>query len=336
MDIIGDVEKKLHSIKRIDELDVVRVEYLGKNGVITSEMKKLASMSDVEKKEHGRLINNLRDNITALIACKKDALIQEALMAKLSKDTIDISLPSKSYKVGSIHPISRTISELVNIFKELGFSIKNGPSIETDWYNFEALNIEPNHPARQMHDTFYFDNNRLLRTQTSTIQIRSMENSTPPLRFISPGRTYRCDSDATHSPMFHQMEALWVDENVNLGHLKYLVIDFITKYFNNKNIEFRFRPSFFPFTEPSFEVDIKMPSTNKWLEVLGCGLIHPNVLQNVNIDSNKYSGFALGLGIERFAMLKYGIGDLRQFFDNDMRWIKHYSFSAFDINNLYS
>jgi phenylalanyl-tRNA synthetase alpha chain len=336
MDIIGGIATKLDSIKTIDELEDVRIEYLGKNGVITSEMKKLTSMSDEDKKEHGRLINNLRDHIASLISKKKEELTQEELIRKLSIETIDISLPSKSYKVGSIHPISRTISELVSIFKEIGFSIKNGPSIETDWYNFEALNIEKNHPARQMHDTFYFDNDRLLRTQTSTIQIRSMENSKPPLRFVSPGRTYRCDSDATHSPMFHQMEALWVDENVHLGHLKYLVIDFIKKYFNDPNIEFRFRPSFFPFTEPSFEVDIKMPGINKWLEVLGCGLIHPHVLQNVNIDAEKYSGLALGVGIERFAMLKYGIRDLRQFFENDMRWIKHYSFSAFDINNLYS
>lgn len=332
--LLEDAQAKILSAENLEILDSVRVEYLGKNGFVTLEMKKLGSMTESDRKEHGRIINEMRDKITSLFISKKDELNFAAINARLVSEKLDVTLPSRAKNKGSIHPISKAMMELSEIFASFGFAIEEGPSIEDDWHNFTALNIDENHPARQMHDTFYLKSDKLLRTHTSPTQIRTMKGKTPPFKFIAPGRTYRCDSDVTHSPMFHQIEALMVDENVHLGHLKFIVTEFIKQFFEDSKIEFRFRPSFFPFTEPSFEVDIKIPGRDKWLEVLGCGMIHPNVLENAEVNAEKYRGFALGMGVERFAMLKYGIKDLRQFFESDMRWIKHYSFSAFDVPSM--
>lgn len=329
--LLTDVQVKIINAENLEILDAIRVEYLGKTGLVTLEMKKLGSMAEDERKEYGRFINEMRDKITILLASKKEDLSSAAISARLVHERLDVTLPGRNKKTGSIHPISKATMELSEIFAAFGFAVEEGPSIEDDWHNFTALNIDENHPARQMHDTFYLKSDKLLRTHTSPTQIRTMKGKNPPFKFIAPGRTYRCDSDVTHSPMFHQMEALMVDENVHLGHLKFIVTEFIKQFFEDSKIEFRFRPSFFPFTEPSFEVDIKMPGRDRWLEVLGCGMIHPNVLGNAEVDTDKYRGFALGMGVERFAMLKYGIEDLRQFFESDMRWIKHYSFSAFDV-----
>jgi len=329
--LLENAQEKVTNAASLEILDAIRVEYLGKAGLLTLEMKKLGTMDPEMRKEHGSIINEIRDQITDLIARKKDTLSFAETKHRLSLEKLDVTLPGRSKAAGTIHPISKAMMELSEIFAAFGFVVEEGPSIEEDWYNFTALNINENHPARQMHDTFYLKGDKLLRTHTSPTQIRTMKNGTPPFKFIAPGRTYRCDSDMTHTPMFHQMEALMVDENVNLGNLKYIVTEFIKQFFEEAKMECRFRPSFFPFTEPSFEVDIKMPGKDKWLEVLGCGMIHPNVLRNADIDTEIYKGFALGMGIERFAMLKYGINDLRQFFESDMRWIKHYNFSSLDI-----
>ncbi|MEY3197158.1 MAG: hypothetical protein RLZZ59_526 [Pseudomonadota bacterium] len=325
------VKEKISSIENLENLESLKAEYLGKSGIITSEMKKLGSMTDEERKSHGKLINDLRDQITQLFLSKRDALSAAAINLKLSSEWVDVSLPSRTYPTGTIHPISKATMELTEIFAAFGFEVEEGPSIEEDWYNFTALNIDENHPARQMHDTFYLNGGKLLRTHTSPTQIRTMKSGKPPFKFIAPGRTYRCDSDMTHTPMFHQMELLMVDQEVNLTNLKFIATEFMKQFFEESKLEFRFRPSFFPFTEPSFEVDIKMPNKDKWLEVFGCGMIHPNVLKNVDIDISIYRGFAMGMGIERLAMLKYGVKDLRQFFEGDANWTSHYNFSAFDI-----
>lgn len=329
------LEKAIEEITKSSSLallDEVRVKYLGKTGLITEEMKKLGKMNPDERKEAGQAINKVKKSLEEHIGSKKSELELLEINAKLAGEALDVSLPGRRGKVGSIHPISKATMELSEIFASQGYEVKEGPNIEDDWYNFTALNIEENHPARQMHDTFYMNqDNMVLRTHTSPIQIRAMKAGKPPFKFVAPGRTYRCDSDITHSPMFHQIEGLYVDKEVNLGQLKYTIIESIKHFFETDNMEFRFRSSFFPFTEPSFEVDIKMPGSNKWLEVLGCGMIHPNVLKNADIDPEEFNGFAFGMGIERFAMLKYGIKDLRQFFEADLRWISHYSFSAADI-----
>lgn len=313
-------------------LDEVRVKYLGKAGIITTEMKKLGSLAPEDRKEAGQAINKVKKELEEIITSKKENLELEEINKKLDSEKLDVTLPARRKNTGSIHPISKATMELSEIFAAQGYEVKEGPNIEDDWYNFTALNIDENHPARQMHDTFYVNQeNMLLRTHTSPIQIRALKSGKPPFKFIAPGRTYRCDSDITHSPMFHQIEGLYVDKKVNLGQLKYTIIESIKHFFETDNMEFRFRSSFFPFTEPSFEVDIKMPDSDKWLEVLGCGMIHPNVLRNADIDPEEFNGFAFGMGIERFAMLKYGIKDLRQFFEADLRWVDHYSFGPSDI-----
>lgn len=318
-------------------LENIRVQYLGKSGLITSEMRKLGSMPEDERKTYGGIINKAKEEISNLISEKKNTLEMASISSNLAKEKLDLTLPSRSHKVGSIHPISKATMELCEIFSAFGFSVKEGPSIEDEWYNFSALNIAENHPARQMHDTFYMnETHMLLRTHTSPVQIRTMQNwaqesKSNYLRFIAPGRTYRCDSDMTHTPMFHQIEGLLVDSTTHLGHLKFIITEFIKQFFESNNIEFRFRSSYFPFTEPSFEVDIMMPHIGRWLEVLGCGMIHPKVLTNAGVDAEEYRGFAFGMGIERAAMLKYGINDLRQFFEGDLRWLNHYSFSSYDI-----
>lgn len=330
-DIIKLASNKITTITDLKALEDLRVEFLGKNSAISLEMRKMGSLSEEEKKSFGKEINEVKSAISELIDTKYTELKTAHLNAQFAKDKLDLSLPSRQSKKGSIHPISQAAHELLEIFGKLGFEIKEGPSIEDDWHNFTALNIPDHHPARQMHDTFYFEGNHLLRTHTSPVQIRAMLEGKPPFRFVAPGRTYRCDSDMTHTPMFHQIEILMIDKNIHMGHLKYLIDEFLKQFFEKDNIEVRLRPSFFPFTEPSAEVDIRIPGTDRWLEVFGCGMVHPEVLRNVNIDPEEYQGFALGMGVERFAMLKYGIEDLRQFFEGDKRWLDHYSFSAFDI-----
>lgn len=326
-------EEALIKIKDATDLNIleeIRIYYFGKSGVISAEMKRMATLDEEAKKSFGKEVNDIKNIITVALEVKRKELKTIALNLQLKSEKLDLSLPSREIMMGSIHPVTQAKQELLEIFIRLGFEIKEGPSIEDDWHNFTALNIPESHPARQMHDTFYLSNGNLLRTHTSPVQIRSMMSGKPPFRFVAPGRTYRCDSDMTHTPMFHQIEVLMIDKGVNMGNLKYLIQEFITQFFERDDIDVRFRPSFFPFTEPSAEVDIRMKGSDKWLEVFGCGMVHPKVLANVNID-DQYQGFALGMGIERFAMLKYGIEDLRQMFDGDKRWLDHYSFSAFDI-----
>ncbi len=331
-------QKELDNCKDLQQLHNIKVQYLGKSGFVTNEMKKLGQTKPEERKILGQAINKIKKQIETLIEKKNQYLEQKALDEKLASETIDLTVPAKPLKKGSIHPVTQCMEELMQVFSKYGFQIKDGPDIENDWYNFTALNIDEDHPARQMHDTFYLkktsEETKLLRTHTSPIQIRTMESDQPPFRFIAPGRTYRSDSDITHTPMFHQIEGLVIDKSINMGHLKYVIINFIRSFFEKSDIEVQFRPSFFPFTEPSAEVDIKINKSDKWLEVLGCGMIHPKVLQNVGVDPNEYQGFAFGLGVERFAMLKYGIEDLRQFFEGDIRWLNHYSFDALDIPSL--
>ncbi|MDC0865084.1 phenylalanine--tRNA ligase subunit alpha [Rickettsiaceae bacterium] len=339
-EILDSAREKISLTTTIKELQDARVEFLGKNGLITQEMKKLGSVSAEEKKKLGQEINKVKQELLSLIEEQTLAIEKAELDKRLKSEKLDLTIPSRPEVTGSIHPITQCMEELIQVFSKYGFDIKDGSSIEDDWHNFTALNIAENHPARQMHDTFYLkqkdgeNKSKLLRTHTSPIQIRTMENEKPPYRFIAPGRTYRSDSDMTHTPMFHQIEGLVIDKDIHMGHLKYVIIDFIRTFFEQPNIEIQFRPSFFPFTEPSAEVDIKMNKGDKWLEVLGCGMVHPNVLKNVGIDSEEYQGFAFGLGVERFAMLKYGIEDLRQFFDGDMRWLSHYNFSSLDTPSL--
>ena len=329
--IIEQVRDKILEVKTSADLDKIRLEYLGKSGFFAQTLSQMANIAPAERKEFGAKVNQAKQEVEHQIQSKSLELENSAFEQKLQQDKLDVSLRGRAKEVGKIHPISKATAELISIFTKLGFEIASGPSIESDWYNFSALNIAPNHPARQMHDTFYMQNgdNKLLRTHTSPVQIRKMENQQPPFRFISFGRTYRSDSDATHTPMFHQMEAVYLDKGVHMGHLKSLLRQVIELFFENAQVEMRMRPSFFPFTEPSAEIDIKMPGSNKWLEVLGSGMIHPNVLQNVGIDQQLYSGFALGMGIERFAMLKYGIDDLRDFFSINLDWMRHYGFSSF-------
>ena len=337
-EIMTCAKKEIEMSERLDDLEQIRVHYFGKSGLITGEMKKLGQLEGNDRKTLGQEINSAKEQIQEILAEKSKILEEKELNIRLTKERIDLTIPAKPVRKGSIHPITQCLEELVQVFSKYGFEIKDGPDIEDDWYNFTALNIDENHPARQMHDTFYLnktsDKTKLLRTQTSPIQIRTMENGKPPFRFIAPGRTYRSDWDMTHTPMFHQIEGLVVDKNIHMGHLKYVITDFIKNFFETTDIEVQFRPSFFPFTEPSAEVDIKMNKNDKWLEVLGCGMVHPKILENVGIDASEYQGFAFGLGIERFAMLKYGIKDLRQFFEGDIRWLNHYSFSALDIPSL--
>lgn len=337
--ILESAQSSIESTQTLSGLQQIRIEFLGKKSLLNQEMKKLASLEQNDRKKLGETVNLLKEQISNLLQAKQTILEEFELNKQFAEEKTDLTIPARQYKKGSIHPITQATEELIQIFAKFGLTIKDGPTIENDWYNFTALNFYEDHPARQMHDTFYLKakegaDTLLLRTHTSPIQIRTMQNDKPPFRFIAPGRTYRSDSDITHTPMFHQIEGLVIDENINMGHLKYLITEFIKDFFEQTNIAVRFRPSFFPFTEPSAEVDIKMPDSDKWLEVLGCGMVHPNVLKNVKIDSEHYQGFAFGLGVERFAMLKYGIKDLRQFFEGDIRWLKHYNFSAFDIPTL--
>jgi phenylalanyl-tRNA synthetase alpha chain len=332
----------------ITELEVVRVQALGKKGAITQRMKNLGGLDPEARKAAGRDLNRIKDEIAAAIEARKTALEETELEARLAHESVDVSLPARPAEIGRIHPISQTVDEMVAIFGEMGFSVVEGPHIEGDFHNFTALNIPPEHPARQEHDTFYLPEGpdgarKVLRTHTSPVQIRTMQATAPPLRIVVPGRTFRADSDATHSPMFHQMEGLVVDETTHMGHLKGTLVEFCRAIFGVEDLPVRFRPSYFPFTEPSAEVDIgcsraggqlKIGAGGDWLEILGCGMVHPKVLENCGIDSGRYQGYAFGMGVERIAMLKYGIPDLRTFFESDLRWLRHYGFVPLEAPSL--
>ena len=331
-------------------LEAVRVGALGKKGAISELLKTLGTMTPEERKQQGPLINGLRDRVSEAIAERRDALKHAAIAERLAADKVDVTLPVRESALerGRIHPVSQVVDEITAIFADMGFSIAEGPDIETDFYNFTALNFPADHPARDMHDTFFFPpkpdgERKLLRTHTSPVQIRTLESVKPPIRVITPGRTYRCDSDQTHTPMFHQVEGLVIDKGSHLGHLKWILEEFCKAFFEVQSVKMRFRPSFFPFTEPSLEVDIqcdrrggeiRFGEGNDWLEILGCGMVHPNVLRNCKLDPNEYQGFAWGMGIDRIAMLKYGMPDLRPFFEADVRWLEHYGFRPLDFPTL--
>jgi len=328
-------------------LEDQRIALLGKKGKLTEALKALGAASPDERKALGAALNQVKEAITGALEAKKSALASAELTAKLASETIDVTLPTRPESRGKIHPVTQVIEEITAIFADMGFSVAEGPDIESDEYNFDKLNIPESHPARQMHDTFYLQGNgdgkTLLRTHTSPVQIRTMQSGIPPFRFIAPGSTYRCDSDLTHTPMFHQVEGFIIDKGIHMGHLKGCIIEFLKAFFELDEVPVRFRPSFFPFTEPSAEVDIgcarskdelKIGAGNDWLEVMGCGMVHPNVLKNCNLDPDEWQGFAFGMGVERLAMLKYGIPDLRTFFDSDVRWLKHYGFDALNIPSL--
>ena len=305
------------------ELEQVKAKYLGRDGSLTALLKGLGKLSNEERPAAGARINQVKQSIEAALQQRRDAIAQAKLAARLAAESLDVTLPGRGISTGGLHPVTRTLERIEHLFHSLGFAVSSGPEIEHDFYNFTALNIPENHPARAMHDTFYIDPEHVLRTHTSPVQVRYMENNQPPLKIISPGRVYRVDSDATHSPMFHQVEGLWVDEHVSFANLKGVVQDFLQRFFEQDDLQVRFRPSFFPFTEPSAEMD--MSWKGGWLEIGGCGMVHPNVLRHVNIDSEKYLGFAFGLGVERLAMLRYGVNDLRQFYESDLRFLKQFN-----------
>ena len=331
-------------------LEAVRVAALGRHGSISALLKTLGTMSPDERKQQGAAINGVKDSVTAALAARKDALKALAFDQRLNTETVDVTLPVREppTEIGRVHPITQVVDELTAIFADMGFAIAEGPDIETDDYNFTKLNFPEGHPAREMHDTFYFnpkpDGSRLLlRTHTSPVQIRTMLAKQPPIRVIIPGRTYRSDSDQTHTPMFHQVEGLVIDRGSHLGHMKWILQEFCKAFFEVDQVKMRFRPSFFPFTEPSLEVDIqcrrdkgevRFGEGDDWMEILGCGMVHPNVLKNCGIDPDEFQGFAWGMGIDRIAMLKYGMPDLRAFFETDVRWLSHYGFRPLDVPTL--
>ncbi|NDV86295.1 phenylalanine--tRNA ligase subunit alpha [Aurantimonas aggregata] len=333
-------------------LEAVRVAALGKKGELSELLKGLGRMSPDERREAGPVLNGLRDRVAERIAGKREALADIAIAARLAAETVDVSLPVRPSPAarGRIHPISQVIDEITAIFADMGFAIAEGPDIETDYYNFTALNFPEGHPAREMHDTFFLKadasgERKVLRTHTSPVQIRTMEAQKPPIRIVIPGKTYRQDSDATHSPMFHQLEGLVVDKTANVANMKWVLEEFCKAFFEVPSLNMRFRPSFFPFTEPSLEVDIQCDRSNPgevrfgqgsdWMEILGCGMVHPNVLRHGGLDPDEYQGFAWGMGIDRIAMLKYGMPDLRAFFDADIRWLQHYGFRPLDMPTLF-
>ncbi len=344
--INSSFSEKIKSIKLKEELQNLKTEFFGKNGLITNQFKNLGSLLPDEKKEFASKLNKIKETLSEQIGIKNLEIETQEINNKLKDEKIDITLPIRPFRKGKIHPVSQVIDEISSIFSEIGFSVAEGPDVETEYNNFTALNTPEEHPARDMHDTFYLDENKktLLRTHTSPVQIRTMLHEKPPFKIIAPGRTYRCDSDQTHAPMFHQLEGLHIDRNITMSHLKGCLDYFIKEFFEVKNIKMRFRPSHFPFTEPSAEVDIGYRLENgkivigegdKWLEILGCGMVHPNVLKNVKVDTKHYQGFAFGMGIDRLAMLKYGINDLRAFFESDYRWLSHFGFDPLDVPTNY-
>ncbi len=334
----------------LDALEAVRIEALGKQGRVSALLKTLGGMTPEERQVQGPVINGLREAVTGGIAAKKEALETAALNARLATESLDMTLPAPEAPRGSIHPVSQVMDELAEIFADMGFAVATGPEIEDDWHNFSALNIPETHPARAMHDTFYFPDQMavdgkkmLLRTHTSPVQIRTMLNQKPPIRIIAPGRVYRSYSDATNTPMIHQNEGLVIDRGIHLGHLKWTLQTFLKAFFERDDVQIRLRPSYFPFTEPSAEIDIGYTLVNgkrvvggsdHWMEVLGSGMVHPKVIAACGLDPEEWQGFAFGTGVDRLAMLKYGMDDLRAFFDGDLRWLKHYGFSALDVPTL--
>ena len=337
---------KLKSKLNLSEVNQIKSDLFGKNGLISSQFKKIGTIAETERKKFASELNVIKDELQDLINLKIKEIENEEIREKLQKEKIDITLPERPFVRGKIHPVSQTIDEISSIFSEIGFSVEEGPDVESEYNNFTALNTPENHPARDMHDTFYLDEKkeRLLRTHTSPVQIRTMLKDKPPFKIIAPGRTYRSDSDQTHAPMFHQVEGLHIDKDINMGHLKGCLNYFIKEFFELDKIKMRFRPSHFPFTEPSAEVDIGyemkdgkivIGEGDQWLEILGCGMVHPNVLRNVKVDPIKFQGYAFGMGIDRLAMLKYGINDLRAFFDCDYRWLNHFGFDPLDVPTNY-
>lgn len=322
--IVAEGIAAIEAAQDFNALEQIKARYLGKTGELTGLLKTLGQMSPEERKTIGAHINECKNQFQTAFNSKRDALNEAKLQAQLAAEALDITLPSRAQEHGGLHPVTLTLQRVVELFHGMGFEVADGPEIEDDFHNFQALNIPANHPARAMQDTFYVENGDVLRTHTSPIQIRYMlDKKEPPIRIIAPGRVYRVDSDATHSPMFHQAEGLWVEEGVTFADLKAVFTDFIRRFFERDDLQVRFRPSFFPFTEPSAEIDI-MGENGKWLEVGGCGMVHPNVLKNVNIDPEKYTGFAFGIGLDRFAMLRYNVNDLRLFFDNDLNFLKQF------------
>jgi phenylalanyl-tRNA synthetase alpha chain len=339
-----DIKKKIENCKTLQELEVIRLEYLGKKGLLPSEMKLLGNLPIDQKKIKGQELNKLKTFIEVSVNEHKILIENAELEQKLKNESIDVTLPHNEEVTGKIHPISQTIFSITEIFGNLNYSVEAGPDIESDFNNFSALNIPPHHPAREMQDTFYVNNSNgednVLRTHTSPVQVRTMLKSKPPIKIIVPGRTYRSDSDSTHTPMFHQVEGLVVNEDATMADLKSTLILFLKEFFEIDNLKYRFRPSYFPFTEPSAEMDVAYTKKNNvlkigegddWLEILGCGMVNPKVLENCNIDSSVYQGFAFGMGIERLSMLKYGITDMRGLFDLNLKWLDHYGFSPLDL-----
>lgn len=319
--LMKDATEAIEGVDDLNSLDQVRVDYLGRKGMLTQQLKQLGSLPADQRPAAGQAINEAKQRLQIAIGRRRELLENQRIDAQLQSEAIDITLPARGQRPGSLHPITVTFNEIESLLAQAGFEVAEGPEIEDNYHNFEALNIPEHHPARAMHDTFYIEGNLLLRTHTSPVQVRVMQEGEPPFRIIAPGRVYRCDSDTTHTPMFHQVEGLLVDEGVTFAQLKGLLVEFLHSFFE-PGIKIRFRPSYFPFTEPSAEVDIL--GGNGWLEVLGCGMVHPFVLENVGIDSEKYTGFAFGMGVDRLAMLKYGIDDIRIFFENDLRFLKQF------------
>ncbi|MCG8428052.1 MAG: phenylalanine--tRNA ligase subunit alpha [Chromatiales bacterium] len=332
--LVAEATALIDGAEALNILDDVRVRYLGKSGLLTAQLKQPGKLPPEERPLAGQAINKAKQTLQAQIETRKSALEQQALNARLASERVDVTQPGRGMGQGGFHPVTRTLERIDQLFANAGFKVVEGPEIEDDYHNFEALNIPETHPARAMHDTFYFDEHMLLRTHTSPVQIRSMENSEPPLKIIAPGRVYRCDSDLTHTPMFHQVEGLMVDEDVSFADLKGVLYDFLQAFFE-RDLKVRFRPSYFPFTEPSAEADIECVMCNGdgcrvcshtgWLEVLGCGMVHPEVFRHVGIDSEKYTGYAFGMGVERLTMLRYGVNDLRLFFENDLRFLRQFA-----------
>ena len=341
--LAADLSAAVEAAPDLAALDAVRVSALGKQGSISALLKSLGAMSPDARRERGPQINGLRDEVQAKIAARREALEASALDAQLKAEALDLTLPAPPRRRGSLHLTLRTLDEMIAIFAEMGFAVAEGPDIEDDWHNFTALNFPPKHPAREMHDTFFFSpdetgERKVLRTHTSPVQVRTMMSQSPPIRIIAPGRTYRCDSDQTHTPMFHQMEGLVIDRAIHMGHLKWTLDTFVSRFFETAGVTTRFRPHHFPFTEPSAEMDIQCDRSggqirigqgSDWLEVVGCGMVHPNVLRNCGLDPAEWQGFAFGFGVDRLAMLKYGMPDLRDMFASDVRWLRHYGFSPF-------
>ncbi|MCW5602850.1 phenylalanine--tRNA ligase subunit alpha [Nitrosomonas sp.] len=333
--LVNEAIALLSDVENVTQLEQIKVRFLGKEGELTKLLKGLGSLPQKDRPLRGNLINQAKKTVEDALDRRREYLEEKRMQSQLEEEALDVTLPGRGLAIGGLHPVSRVLTRIESLFRSIGFSVASGPEIETDFYNFTALNIPENHPARAMHDTFYVDNGYLLRTHTSPVQIRYMKAHRPPLKVIAPGRVYRCDSDVTHTPMFHQVEGLWVDEEVSFSALKGVLKDFMQNFFEREELSIRFRPSFFPFTEPSAEMDIgcvmcggkgcRVCSNTGWLEVLGCGMVHPNVLKHGGIDHEKYTGLAFGLGVERLAMLRYGVNDLRLFFENDLRFLEQFN-----------